>query len=101
MLFLRITPLLPNWFINLSSPIVGVPMIYYAGATFVGLIPGNIFHVYTGSTLSSIDKIGFDPEFMGILLLLGFVALLPVYAKRCCKNYIKVTASIETNNKTD
>jgi len=93
MLFLRITPLLPNWFINLSSPIVGVPIGYYAIATFFGLIPANIFHVYTGSALGTIDKIGFDFKFMLFLLLLGFVALLPIYAKKCCSKYFKLDQS--------
>ena len=37
MLFLRITPLAPNWFINVSSPIVGIPYLYFAIATFFGI----------------------------------------------------------------
>jgi uncharacterized membrane protein YdjX (TVP38/TMEM64 family) len=32
MLFLRITPLIPNFFINIASPLVGVPL----GTFFVG-----------------------------------------------------------------
>ena len=37
MLFLRLTPLIPNWFVNLASPLVGMPYIYFLGATFFGM----------------------------------------------------------------
>ncbi len=60
MLFLRITPLLPNWLINLASPIVGVPFKYFFFATFFGLMPANIMHVNMGSELASMKSIGFD-----------------------------------------
>lgn len=36
MLFLRVTPLIPNWFVNVASPIVGVPISTFAIATFIG-----------------------------------------------------------------
>ena len=38
MLFLRLTPLIPNWFVNLASPLVGMPYIYFLGATFFGIV---------------------------------------------------------------
>jgi uncharacterized membrane protein YdjX (TVP38/TMEM64 family) len=38
MLFLRVTPTLPNTFINFASPIVGVPYHIFS-ATAIGLIP--------------------------------------------------------------
>lgn len=36
MLFLRITPLIPNWFVNISSPIVGVSLKIFFFGTFFG-----------------------------------------------------------------
>lgn len=39
MLFLRVTPTLPNTFINLASPIVDVPYHIFFFATLIGLIP--------------------------------------------------------------
>ena len=39
MLFLRLTPTLPNTFINVASPIVDVPYHTFFFATVVGLIP--------------------------------------------------------------
>jgi uncharacterized membrane protein YdjX (TVP38/TMEM64 family) len=35
-LFLRMTPLLPNWFINLVAPVIGVPLFPFAFGTFLG-----------------------------------------------------------------
>lgn len=36
MLFLRMTPFLPNWFINLVAPIIGVPLYPFVLGTFFG-----------------------------------------------------------------
>jgi len=36
MLFLRLSPLFPNWAINLSSPILGIPLSYFGTATLIG-----------------------------------------------------------------
>lgn len=82
LLFLRITPLLPNWFINISSPILDIPLVYFVLATLFGLMPLNIVHLRTGLILSEVNQIGkFD--FMQViwLFLLGFVALLPTLLK--------------------
>lgn len=35
-LFLRMTPFLPNWFINLVAPVIGVPLYPFAVGTFFG-----------------------------------------------------------------
>lgn len=45
MLFLRITPTLPNLFINLASPIVDVPFHIFFFATLIGLIPASYITV--------------------------------------------------------
>lgn len=36
LLFLRITPLLPNWFVNIACPLVDVKFKYFCLATFIG-----------------------------------------------------------------
>ena len=62
LLFLRITPLLPNWFINISSPVLDVPLSKFFLATFIGLMPLNVVHVKTGLMLDEITEIKrFDP----------------------------------------
>ena len=52
LMFLRISPLLPNWFINLASPIVGVPLRPYILSTFLGIIPQSLLVVRVGSLLA-------------------------------------------------
>lgn len=51
MLFLRLTPLIPNWFVNLASPLVGIPYRYFLVASFFGLMPMNFILIQTGQTL--------------------------------------------------
>jgi uncharacterized membrane protein YdjX (TVP38/TMEM64 family) len=89
MLFLRITPLLPNWLINLSSPVVGVPYYHFILATCIGLMPANIMHVNMGAEIATMEKIGFDFRVMLFLLLLGFFALIPVWVKKYFSKYFK------------
>eukprot|EP00026_Physarum_polycephalum_P005321 Phypoly_transcript_05353.p1 GENE.Phypoly_transcript_05353~~Phypoly_transcript_05353.p1 ORF type:complete len:246 (-),score=28.34 Phypoly_transcript_05353:543-1280(-) len=43
-LFLRITPFLPNWFINLAAPILGVAVAPFMIATFFGVMPATYPH---------------------------------------------------------
>lgn len=45
MLFLRVTPTLPNLFINLASPIVDIPFHIFFLATVVGLVPASYITV--------------------------------------------------------
>ncbi|KAK6934968.1 SNARE associated Golgi protein [Dillenia turbinata] len=48
MLFLRVTPTLPNTFINVASPIVNVPYDIFLLATIIGLIPAAYVTVRAG-----------------------------------------------------
>lgn len=76
-LFLRVTPLLPNWFLNISSAVVGVPFKIFFTATAIGLVPYNFLLVKTGLTLDEISTIGFDYKTLASLMGLGLLSLLP------------------------
>ncbi|EAR98482.2 SNARE associated protein (macronuclear) [Tetrahymena thermophila SB210] len=82
MLFLRLTPLVPNWFVNISSPIVGMPITSFFFGTFFGLMPLNIIHINAGMTLSSLDKVGASLQNILWIALLGFLALIPTLFKK-------------------
>lgn len=41
-LFLRITPVVPNWFVNVSCPIVGVPLLQFVVGTFFGTTSSSV-----------------------------------------------------------
>ncbi len=86
MLFLRISPMLPNWFINLASPIVNIPYRIFGLATLLGIAPQTFIAVNTGVSLYEISDAlaegSANPLFntRTILTLFGiaFLALLPV-----------------------
>jgi len=83
MLFLRITPLLPNWFVNVSSPIVGIPIKTFILGTFFGLIPANFLHVSTGKALrEAAGGATTASRAFIILFCLQFLALLPTLFKK-------------------
>jgi len=57
MLFLRVTPTLPNLFINLASPIVDIPFHIFFLATLLGLIPASYITVKVSlSTYSLVNQ---------------------------------------------
>jgi uncharacterized membrane protein YdjX (TVP38/TMEM64 family) len=59
-IFLRITPMLPNWFINITSPIVDVPLKQFFIGTFLGI---NRFII-------TIQKMSdFDSEFISLFYI--------------------------------
>jgi uncharacterized membrane protein YdjX (TVP38/TMEM64 family) len=87
-LFLRITPLLPNWFINMSSGNLGIPWIVFLGGTGLGLLPNNFIMVGIGAEINQSasdgnkELLAFSPDRFLSLLGLGLVALLPVLGRR-------------------
>ncbi|KAG0467640.1 hypothetical protein HPP92_019220 [Vanilla planifolia] len=84
MLFLRITPTLPNTFINLASPIVDIPFPVFFFATLVGLIPAAFITVRAGLALGDLRSVRdlYDFKTLVVLFLIGFVAIFPSIIKR-------------------
>jgi len=74
---LRISPIAPNWFLNLSSSIVGVPYSIFLAGSAVGLLPWTYLLVKTGLTLNEIKTLGFDMTTLASLMGLAILALLP------------------------
>ena len=103
LLFLRLTPLLPNWFINLASPIIDIKFIYFLFATMFGLIPANWIYVNMGKTVTKISNdsmksgmIVLDYTTMAGLFTLALVSLIPIVIKNYCIKQEK-----EKNNDKD
>jgi uncharacterized membrane protein YdjX (TVP38/TMEM64 family) len=46
--FLRVTPFLPNTFINVASPVVHVPYSSFAIGGVLGLLPNNVMAIKVG-----------------------------------------------------
>ncbi|KAA0715926.1 Transmembrane protein 41A-A [Triplophysa tibetana] len=78
LLFLRFFPMSPNWFLNMASPILNIPVTLFFMAVFIGLIY-NFICVQTGSMLSDISSLDdlFSWAVVFRLLLIACVALLP------------------------
>lgn len=79
LLFLRLFPMTPNWFLNLSAPILNIPIVQFFFSVLIGLIPYNFICVQTGSilsTLTSLDAL-FSWETVLKLLAIALVALVP------------------------
>ncbi|KAG8382505.1 hypothetical protein BUALT_Bualt05G0084200 [Buddleja alternifolia] len=79
MLFLRVTPTLPNTFINVASPIVDVPYHIFFLATFIGLIPAAFVTVRAGIALGELQSVGdlYDFQSIATLFLIGVVSITP------------------------
>ncbi|XP_018422381.1 PREDICTED: transmembrane protein 41A [Nanorana parkeri] len=74
LLFLRLFPMTPNWFLNLSSPILNIPVGQFFFSVLIGLLPYNFICVQTGSILSKIKSLD-DMFSWGALLTLLAIAL--------------------------
>lgn len=82
MVFLRVTPMVPNPIVNLASPLVGIPVHVFFLGTFVGLMPFNYIHVNTGLALNNISKFGASPTQLLLLAGLSGLLLLPTLLTR-------------------
>ncbi|KAL0360107.1 UNVERIFIED_CONTAM: putative membrane protein [Sesamum radiatum] len=84
MLFLRVTPTLPNLFINLASPIVDIPFHIFFLATVIGLIPAAYITVRAGLALGDLKSVKdlYDFKTLALLFLIGSVLLFPTLLKR-------------------
>ncbi|XP_014914589.1 transmembrane protein 41A-A [Poecilia latipinna] len=79
LLFLRFFPMTPNWFLNMSAPIVNIPIAYFFFSVFIGLLPYNFICVQTGAMLSEVSSLDdlFSWEHLLQLLAIACVALVP------------------------
>lgn len=82
--FLRLTPLLPNVFINVASPIVGVPLADFAAGTIVGCAPNNWLAAHAGARLGELRSLADLYSLRALLLCAaaGGIALLPALLQR-------------------
>ncbi|KAF9117038.1 Transmembrane protein 41A [Mortierella sp. AM989] len=57
LLLIRLFPLTPYWFINLASPLVGVPVVPFMTSMFLGCMPYNYICAQAGAILSEIREL--------------------------------------------
>lgn len=113
LLFLRLVPAFPFWFMNLAPALLGVPLRDFVLATALGIIPGTLAFSIIGSGLDAIlikhhhvyldclarvpppeapcrfnlsPRAFITPELVAALVLLGVIAILPAIVKRLWKS---------------
>ncbi|NXI25559.1 TM41A protein, partial [Sterrhoptilus dennistouni] len=93
LLFLRLFPMTPNWFLNLSAPILNIPMSQFFLSVLIGLTPYNFICVQTGAILSQITSLDaiFSWDTLLKLLTMAVAALIPgTLIKRYSKKHLKL-----------
>lgn len=80
MLFVRVTPVLPHWFVNVASPVVGIPFHVFLLATAIGHQPMNFITVQAGAALGSIQHLSdlYSLHNIMILMCIGVASLIPI-----------------------
>ncbi|XP_040266130.1 transmembrane protein 41B [Bufo bufo] len=78
-IFLRITPFLPNWFINITSPIINVPLKVFFLGTFLGVAPPSFVAIKAGTTLYQLTTAGEAVSWNSVIVLmvLAVLSILP------------------------
>ncbi|XP_069079736.1 transmembrane protein 41B [Pleurodeles waltl] len=84
-IFLRITPFLPNWFINITSPVINVPLKVFFWGTFLGVAPPSFIAIKAGTTLFQLTTAGEAVSWNSVIVLviLAVLSILPaVFQKK-------------------
>ncbi|XP_036623028.1 transmembrane protein 41A [Trichosurus vulpecula] len=97
LLFLRLFPMTPNWFLNLSSPILNIPIVQFFFSVLIGLIPYNFICVQTGSILSTITSLD-DIFSWGTVLKLLAIALVALVPGTLIKQFSQKHLRLEESN---
>ncbi|NWR86855.1 TM41A protein, partial [Furnarius figulus] len=99
LLFLRLFPMTPNWFLNLSAPILNIPVSQFFLSVLIGLTPYNFICVQTGAILSQITSLDaiFSWDTLLKLLAMAMAALIPgALIKRYSKKHLKLDGDKQT-----
>ena len=62
LLFLRLVPAFPFWFVNIAPAVLGVPLKTYVIGTFFGIIPATFAFASAGAGLDSV-VVAAKPEY--------------------------------------
>ncbi|CAA87776.1 Transmembrane protein 41 homolog [Caenorhabditis elegans] len=88
MIFLRVTPIVPNWLINIASPVLDVPLAPFFWGTFLGVAPPSFLYIQAGSTLEQLSHTSVAWSWSSIVLLTGsaILSLAPILLKKKLKS---------------
>ncbi len=84
LLFLRLTPVVPYFLVNLAPAVSGIRVRTYALATLIGILPSTLVFTNLGQTLGAIESTRdlLAPETIVAFAALGLLALAPIVIRR-------------------
>merc|ERR1712217_303773 len=60
MMFLRISPLFPNWFVNYATALIGMPFFYFVFCSALAIPPAAYMSISMGKLLREAGEEGLD-----------------------------------------
>merc|ERR1712039_134708 len=95
MLFLRVSPLFPNWFVNYSTALIGMPFSYFFFASVLAIQPAACMSISMGSLLREVGETGLDLGKMAkrgsmMALTLGVLSLPLIPAEDLTKGIARI-----------
>ncbi|XP_013916390.1 PREDICTED: transmembrane protein 41A [Thamnophis sirtalis] len=96
LLFLRLLPMTPNWFLNLASPVLNINVTQFFFSVLIGLTPYNFICVQTGSVLSQISSLDNILSWSNLfkMLAIAMMALIPgTLIKKFSQKHFKLDKS--------
>ncbi len=90
LLFLRLMPIFPFWFVNLAPAFLNVSIKHYFFATMIGIIPATLIYASLGDSFIMLMETGrevnlrliFEPRIFAPIVGLAIIILLPVMYKK-------------------
>ena len=102
LLALRLIPLVPFWVVNIVPALLGMRLNHYVMATFIGITPGTLIHVWVARSFDSLLSIGQSPDLSVLteptiivpLFALGLISLFPALWKRLLAHQQRPTSDV-------
>ena len=93
LLFVRIFPFTPNWFVNIACPVIGVPLGKFFLSVFLGLMPYNYTCVQSGAILATMQSVNdiWNQKTLIKLCSIALIMLIPIAAKRILSARLNVS----------
>merc|ERR1711920_174906 len=103
MLFLRVSPLFPNWFVNYSVALIGIPFQFFIIASTLAIQPAACMSIAMGSMLREVGETGLDLVKMGtrggMMATVMLVLSLPLIPADDYKRYLTKVKGVIGFNK--
>ena len=102
LLALRLIPAVPFWVVNIVPALLGMRVNHYVLATFIGITPGTLIHVWVARSFDSLLSIGQSPDLSVLteptiivpLFALGLISLFPALWKRLLAHQQRPTSDV-------